>query len=328
MIYDLIIIGGGPAGITAGIYAGRQRMKTLLMTKEYGGQMARKATEICNYPGFDKCTGPELIEKFVNHLEKQESVEIEFSEAEKITKDGAVFTVTSTQNNNFQAKSIIIATGADPRPLEAIGEKEFIGKGVGYCVTCDGPIFKNKDVVIVGGGNAGFEAALFMINYANKIYVLEYGPQVKADQINQNEAKKSDKIEVITNALVKEIKGKDFVEALVYRDVSKPDKSQGHFDGPATMPAEPALGGEEKTLQVQGVFIEIGTQPATSLAKGLVDFTKRDEIIIATETFATKTPGLFAVGDCNAGPYKQIVTAAGEGCKASLAAYDYLRTLK
>lgn len=307
MVYDLIIIGGGPAGITAGIYAGRQHMNTLLMTKEYGGQMARKATEICNYPGFEKCTGPELIEKFVNHLEKQESVKIELAEAEKITKEGAVFTVTTTQNENFQAKSIIIATGADPRPLEAKGEKEFIGKGVGYCVTCDGPLFKNKDVAIVGGGNAGFEAALFMTNYARKIYILEYGSQVKADQINQNEAKGSEKIEVITNASVKEVKGSAMVESLVYQDNTSK---------------------EEKTLNVQGVFIEIGTQPATSLAKGLVDFTKRDEIIVATETFATKTPGLFAAGDCNSGPYKQIVTAAGEGCKVALAAYDYLRTLK
>jgi thioredoxin-disulfide reductase len=306
-IYDLVIIGGGPAGITAGIYAGRQRMNTLLLTKEFGGQMAKKATEICNYPGFEKCTGPELIEKFVNHLEQQESVKIEPYEAEKVEKIGQTFVITTTDNNKFEGKTVIIATGADPRPLEAVGEKEFIGKGVGYCVTCDGPLFKNKAIAIVGGGNAGFEAALFMTNYASKIYVLEYGPQVKADQINQNEAKKSDKIEVITNVSVKEIKGSAFVESLIYQDNSSK---------------------ENKTLQVEGVFIEIGTQPATSLVKGLVDFTKRDEIMVEAETFKTKTPGLFAAGDCNSGPYKQIVTAAGEGCKASLSVYDYLRKQK
>jgi len=129
MIYDLIIIGGGPAGITAGIYAGRQKMKTLLLAKEFGGQMAKKATEVCNYPGFPRISGMELIEKFVEHVKTQETVEIQMIEAEKIEKDGDIFTVTTTENEKFQAKSVIVATGADPRPLEAIGEKEFIGRG-------------------------------------------------------------------------------------------------------------------------------------------------------------------------------------------------------
>ncbi|MEK7080321.1 MAG: FAD-dependent oxidoreductase [Patescibacteria group bacterium] len=306
MVYDLIIIGGGPAGITAGIYGGRQHMKTLLITKEFGGQMAKKATEVCNYPGFERISGMELIDKFVEHLKKQESVEIKFSEVEKIEKEKNIFTITTTENEKFEGKTVIIATGADPRPLEAIGEKEFIGKGLSYCVTCDGPVFKNKTIAIVGGGNCGLEAALFMINYAQKIYVLESGAEINADEANKNDIKKSDKIEIIKNASVKEIKGGAFVESLVYQDnISK----------------------EGKTLEVQGVFVEIGTQPATALAKGLVDFTKRDEIIVEPETFATKTPGLFAAGDDNSGQYKQIVTAAGEGCKASLAAYDYLRKL-
>ncbi|MCX6724385.1 MAG: FAD-dependent oxidoreductase [Candidatus Staskawiczbacteria bacterium] len=306
MVYDLIIIGGGPAGITAGIYAGRQRMKTLLITKEFGGQMAKKATEVCNYPGFERISGMELIEKFVSHMEKYESVEVKFCQGGKIEKSENIFTVTTTENEKIQGKSVIIATGADPRPLEAVGEKEFIGKGVGYCVTCDGPVFRNKAIAVVGGGNAGVEAALFMTNYATKIYVLEFGAEIKADTENQNDAKKSGKIEFITNAAVKEIKGDKMVSSLVYQDnVSK----------------------ETKTLEVQGVFIEIGSQPATSLAKGLVDFTKRDEIVVEPETFMTKTPGLFAAGDNNSGPYKQIVTAAGEGCKTALAAYDYLQKL-
>jgi len=307
MVYDLIIIGGGPAGITAGIYAGRQKMKTLLITKEFGGQMAKKATEVCNYPGFERISGMELIDKFVEHLKHHETVEIKFSQAEKIDKEGDIFTITTTENEKIQSKTVIVATGADPRPLEAIGEKEFIGKGISYCVTCDGPIFKNKTIAIIGGGNAGLEAALFMTNYANKIYVLEFGPEIKADEENQKDVKNSDKIEIITNAAVKEIKGDTMVDSLVYEDnVSK----------------------ENKTLEVQGVFIEIGSQPATSMAKGLVDFTKRDEIVVESETFMTKTQGLFAAGDNNSGPYKQIVTAAGEGCKTALAAYDYLRKTK
>lgn len=307
MVYDLIIIGGGPAGITAGIYAGRQRMKTLLITKEFGGQMAKKATEVCNYPGFEKISGAELIDKFVGHLEKQEFVETKFSEVQKIEKQQSIFLITTTENEKLQGKTVIIATGADPRPLEIEGEKEFIGKGVSYCVTCDGPIFRDKTVAIIGGGNCGLEAALFMVNYAKKIYILEFGAEIKADEINKKDAEKSDKIEIITNASAKEIKGGAMVESLVYQDdVSK----------------------ENKILEVQGIFIEIGTQPATALAKGLVDFTKRDEIKVEPETFETKTPGLFAAGDNNSGPYKQIVTAAGEGCKTALAAYDYLRKLK
>jgi len=307
MIYDLIIIGGGPAGITAGIYAGRQRMKTILITKEFGGQMAKKSTEVCNYPGFPRISGMDLIEKFVEHLQTQEFVEIKMSEIGKIEKEGDIFTVTTTETEKIQSKTVIVATGVDPRPLEAVGEKQFIGKGVSYCVTCDGPIFRNKTIAIVGGGNAGLEAALFMTNYANKNYVLEFGSELKADEVNKRDAEKSDKIEIIKNASVKEIKGEVMVNSLVYQDnVSK----------------------EMKTIEVSGVFIEIGSQPATALAKGLVDFSKRDEIIVDSEIFSTKTPGLFAAGDNNSGPYKQIVTAAGEGCKTALAAYDYLRKLK
>jgi len=306
MIYDLIIIGGGPAGITAGIYAGRQRMNTLLLTKEFGGQISKKATEICNYPGFENISGMELIEKFVQHLNKQTSVEIKFGEAQKIEKNGDIFTVITTDTEKVEAKSVIIATGADPRPLEAVGEKQFIGKGLGYCVTCDGPLFKDKTVAVIGGGNAGLEAALFMTNYAKKIYILEFGPEIKADEINKADIAKSDKIEIITNAAVKEIKGEMMVNGLVYED----QKTK-----------------ELRTLDLQGVFIEIGSQPATSLARGLVDFTKRDEIVVESETFSTKTPGLFAAGDNNSGLYKQIVTAAGEGCKSALAAYDYIRKL-
>lgn len=306
MIYDLIIVGGGPAGITAGIYAGRQRMKTLLIAKDFGGQMTEKATEVCNYPGFPRISGSELIEKFVEHLKTQEFVEIKMAEAERIEKEGDIFTVTTTETDKLQAKSVIVATGADPRPLEVAGEKEYIGKGVSYCVTCDGPVFKNKVVAIIGGGNCGLEAALFMQNYATKIYVLEFGSELKADQENKNDIEKSDKIEVIFNAKTTEIKGEQMVSGITYEDQNTK---------------------ETKTLQVQGIFIEIGTQPATALVKGLVDFTKRDEIVSDKETFMTKTPGLFAAGDNNAGPYKQIVTATGEGCKTALAAYDYLRKL-
>jgi len=202
---------------------------------------------------------------------------------------------------------VIIASGADPRPLEVSGEKEFIGKGLSYCVQCDGPLFEGKTVVVIGGGNAGFEATIALSNWVKKIYILEYGPKVGADEINQERVKKTKKAKIITSVFLKEIKGNQFLNSIVYQD--KKTK-------------------KEKTLKVEGVFVEIGSQPATSFVKGLVDFNERDEIKVDFETFQTKTPGLFAAGDCNVGSYKQIVTACGEGAKAALAAYEYLQKLK
>jgi len=311
MLYDLIIVGGGPAGITAGIYAGRQRLKTLLLAKSFGGQMTKKATEVCNYPGFGRISGFDLIEKFTEHLKSETAVEIKMSEVSKISKGlkgyPNNFIITTSDKEKFLSRSVIIATGSDPRPLEAEGEKEFIGRGVSYCVTCDGPVFKNKIVAVVGGGDAGFEAALFMTNYAKKVYILEFGSQAKADQINQEQAEKSSKIEIIFNASVRKIKGEKMVSSLIYEDL---------------------ISKKEKELKLEGIFIEIGYQPATSMAKGLVDFNERDEIIVEPETLQTKTPGFFAAGDCNQGKYKQIVTAAGEGCKAALSAYEYVKNQK
>jgi len=304
--YDLIIVGGGPAGITAGIYAARQKLKTLLITKEFGGQISKKAVDIENYPGFKKISGPELIKRLEEHLKTQE-IEIKISEVVKVEKKKEEFVISTTEKEKIFSRAVIIATGADPRPLEVPGEKEFIGRGVSYCVTCDGPVFKDKTIAVIGGGNAGFEAAIFMTNYAKKIYILEYGEKVKADQTNQEIAQKSGKIEIITSAAVKEIKGENFVNSLIYTDLKTK---------------------KEKKLDIEGVFIEIGRQPATSFVKGLVDFNERDEIKVEFETYQTKTPGLFAVGDVNVGVYKQIITACGEGCKAALSAYSYIRSLK
>ncbi len=303
---DLIIIGGGPAGITAGIYAARQKLNTLLITKSFGGQIAKKAVAIENYPGFEEISGSELVEKFKGHLEKQE-IEIKVSEVRKVEKEGEVFIVFTGTKEKYLSKTVIIATGADPRPLEVPGEKEFIGKGVSYCVTCDGPVFKDKIIAVVGGGDTGFEAAVFMTNYAREIYILEASSKIKADQRNQEIVKKSGKVKVLTNAVLKEIKGKSFVESITYQDLKTK---------------------KIKNLKVKALFVEVGNQPATSFVKNLVDFNKNDEIKVEFETCQTKTPGLFAVGDVNVGIYKQIVTACGEGCKAALSAYRYLQKLK
>lgn len=301
-MYDLIIIGGGPAGMTAGIYAGRLGLKTLLITKSFGGQIAKKAVSIENYPGFESISGIELVQKIEKHLRTQK-IDIETSEVRKIEKTKHDFLVFA-KKKEFQAKAIILASGADPRPLEVPGEKEFIGKGVSYCSVCDGPMFKNKVVAIIGGGNAGFETAIFLAKIAKKIYILEFGPELKAFAANQETVKKTGKAEIITNAALKEIKGDNFVNSVIYED-RKTKK--------------------EKVLEVEGVFVEVGYQPATSYVKGLVDFNERDEIKVDYETCQTKTPGLFAAGDLNVGAVKQIVTAAGEGAKAAIAAYNYVQ---
>lgn len=304
-MYDLMIIGGGPAGITAGIYAARQKLNTLLITKDFGGQVNNKAVAVENYPGFEKISGLELIQRFENHLKKQE-IEIKIDEVAKIEKKTGNFLIITKNKQKIESRAVIVASGGDPRPLEVPGEKEFAGRGVSYCVLCDGPFFKDKPVAVIGGGNAGFEAAIFLSNIAKKIYILENSPQIRAFADNQEKIKKTGKTEIIINAALKEIKGDKFVKSIIYQDM---------------------ITKELKTLEVKGIFVEIGTQPATSFVKDLVDFNERDEIKVDFETFQTKTPGLFAAGDVNLGKYKQIVTAAGEGAKAALAAYDYLQKL-
>ena len=304
-IYDLIIIGGGPAGMTAGIYAGYQKLKTLLITKNFGGQINRKAVTIENYPGLGEISGAELIKSFEKHL-KRFPVEILNDTVVEVKKENENFTVlTGEGKKEFQAKAVIVASGADPRPLEVLGEKEFIGRGVSYCVTCDGPLFQNKKVAVVGGGNAGLEAAIFLAQWAKKIYILEFLPQLPATPVHIQKVKNLDKVEIITNVEIKEIKGKEFVEALVY---------QGRDSN------------ELKTLEIDGIFIEIGSMPATNFVKDLVDFNEKDEIIVNPYTAETKTPGLFAAGDVDNVLYKQIVIACGEGAKAAISAIKYLRS--
>jgi thioredoxin-disulfide reductase len=301
-LYDLIIIGGGPAGITAGIYAVRQKLKTLLITESFGGQIVQKAVDIENYPGIEKISGKELIEKFENHLRKFD-IDIETDSVRKIEKINDIFFIL-TKKYEFQAAAVIIASGGSSRHLKIPGEKEFLGRGVSYCSICDGSLFLNKIVVIIGGGNAGFETAIFLNKIAKKIYLLEPSSEISADAENQEIVKKSDKVEIITSALIKEIKGNKFVNSVIYQN---------------------KITEQEITLSVQGVFVTIGAQPAVIFAKGnLVDFNEKDEIKIDHQTSETKTKGLFAAGDCTDVRNKQIIIAAGEGAKAALSAFQYL----
>ena len=294
MIYDLIIIGGGSAGITAGIYAARQKMKTLLLTKSFGGQMVHKSVEIENYPGFDKISSRELIERFENQL-KSKDIEIETDKVLSIVKKD-YFNILTEAEKQYQSKTVIIATGSEPRKLNIKGEKEFLGKGVSYCATCDGPIFSNKKVAVIGGGEAGFETALFLKKYASDVFILEQDEKPRASKEIQEKAKEAG-IKLIVSATVKEIKGSVFVEEIIYN---------------------------EDVIKVNGIFIQIGYVPDASFAKELIDINEKGEIIVNFETLETKTPGLFAAGDINIGKVKQIITACGEGAQATIYAYNYL----
>jgi len=305
-IYDLIIIGGGPAGITAGIYAARKRLRTLVLTKDFIGQVG-KTSQIDNYPGFFGIFGLELIKKFEEHLKKFEIDILEGEEIIKVEKKGENFLVKTKQKKEFLARAIIIATGRDPRPLEVEGEKEFIGKGVSYCSICDAPFFKDKSAAVIGGGNSGFEAALDLTKYAKRIFIFEKSDKIIADEILQEQASEEKKIEIHLNKEIKKIEGRGKVQAIIYDDLKT---------------------GKTFQVPIHGVFIQIGSIPATSFIKELVEFNEMDEIKINFETCETSIPGIFAAGDVNEGKDKQIVLAAGEGARAALNAYEYIRNAK
>lgn len=310
-VYDLIIIGAGPAGVSAAVYAGRQQLKMLIISKDIGGQVAKKAVDIENYPGFSKISGPDLVDLYSQQL-KANKLQVQHDEVLGIEKKDDKFLVrvkgtSSSQaraGKTYQAISVIVTSGAESKKISVPGEEEFAGKGVSYCSLCDGPVFKDKAVAVVGGGNNGFESAIFLSNYVKKIYILEYSGQVKADKENQDLILKHKNIEVMTNAKILRIEGKTFVNSITYEDL---------------------VNKKENTLQVDGVFVEIGYTPSTLFVKDLVDLNEKDEIIFDPKTLETKTPGLFSAGDCNVSKYKQIVMASGQGATAALSAYEYIK---
>ncbi len=314
MKYDLIIIGAGPAGISAGIYAARQRLSILIISKDVGGQVAKKAVDIENYPGFTKISGPDLVDLYKAQA-KENNLEILSGEVDKIEKSGDDFSIYLKNGKEYQAISVIIATGAESKKINIPGEEEFAGKGVSYCSLCDGPIFKDKVVAVVGGGNNGFESALFLSNYVKHIYILEYSDTIKADLDNQELVAGNKNIEVIKNAKILRIEGSKFVKSITYEDLTKE----------ATADGEASPKGREKTLEVQGVFVEIGYSPSTSFVNDLVELNENKEIVFDPITLETKTKGLFSAGDCNVSKHKQIVMASGQGAVAALSAYEYIK---
>ncbi len=304
-IYDLIIIGAGPAGVSASIYATRKRLRTLIISKDFQSQVSL-GISVENYLGFKNITGVELAKKFEEHLKSQE-IEILTGEVVKIKKENQFFEIITNKGERYVSLVIIIASGADLRFVGVPGEKEFISRGVSYCTTCDAPFFKDKVVAVIGGGNSGVISAIELTSYARKVYLLEYQPNLVADELEQERARANEKITILTSSLLKEIKGNSFVEKIIYENLKNKEK---------------------KTLNIDGVFVSIGTQPATSFIKELVDLNEKGEIMIDIKNGQTKTPGLFAAGDVTNIEYNQIIIAAGEGAKTALSVYEYLRQIK
>ncbi len=300
-VYDTIIIGAGPAGLSAAIYAARQKINFLVLTDNIGGQ-TMWSTEVENYLGFHLMTGEQLVEKFEEHLKDYKITVKEQEPVESVKKKGTVFEI-KTKKGTYQTKTIIIASGKQPRHLNIPGEKELYGKGVTYCATCDAPLYKGKTVAVIGGGNSAIEAAMILEKYAKKIYMMVWGDKVQGEPVLLDKLKAMKNIEIITKADTKAITGDKFVKGLDYEQ-----------------------DGKKNSIKVDGVFVEVGLIPNTKFID-VVDKNETGEIVTNKE-MQSSVPGIFAAGDVNDGIEKQIIVAAGEGCVALLEAVRYLQKLK
>jgi len=301
LIYDLVIIGGGPAGMTAAVYAARKRLKTLLITKDLGGQVLWTA-EVENYMGYQYIEGRQLVDKFkeqVRHFPIDQEIG---EEVEKLSKEEEIFSILTRGGKKFRGKTVIIASGKKSRSLNVSGEKRLIGRGVSYCSICDAPFFEGKEVAVIGGGNSAFEAALDLVKIAPKIYLIDIASAWRADSLLVEQIEKEKKVAFFPRHKVKEIKGDDRVESITIEALD---------------------GGQIKSLSAEGVFIEIGLIPNSEFAASLVKLNQADEVVVDCGN-RTNIPGLFAAGDVSSVPEKQIIIAAGEGAKATLTAYQYL----
>lgn len=301
-VYDVAVIGAGPAGLSAAVYAVRKNLSTILIAFDLGGQLGT-TYEVANYPGFQLITGPDLVQKFYEHVEQYG---IEKLIGEKVTGlqvKERVRIVKTASGRSISAKTVIITTGAQKRKLNIPGEKELAGKGVVYCSTCDGPLFKDLTIAIIGSGNSGLEAAIEMDGVAKKVHLISRG-EWTGDDILQDKVSAAPRVEALRRYQPVEIHGADRVEGLTIKNMQT---------------------GELRRLEVQGVFIEIGLFPQTDFVLDLVETNERGEIKVDRHG-QTGVRGVFAAGDATDSHDKQIVIAAGEGAKAALAAFEYLIT--
>jgi alkyl hydroperoxide reductase subunit F len=301
-VYDAAIVGAGPAGLSAAIYAVRKNLATILIAFDLGGQLGT-TYEVANYPGFQLITGPDLVQKFYEHAEQYGIAKLIGEKVTGLHVDGRVKVIKTASGRIISAKTVIITTGAQKRKLNIPGEKELAGKGVVYCSTCDGPLFKDVPIAIVGGGNSGLEAAIEMDGVARQVSLVSRGDWM-GDDILQDKVAAAKHVEVLKYHQPVEIHGKERVEGLTIKNLQT---------------------GELRRLDVQGVFIEIGLFPQTDFVLDLVETNERGEIKVDRHG-QTGVRGIFAAGDATDSHDKQIIIAAGEGAKAALAAFEYLVT--
>jgi alkyl hydroperoxide reductase subunit F len=301
MLYDLIIIGAGPAGITAAVYAARKRVNVLVITLDIGGQAAWSG-DIENYTGYQFITGPDLAAKFEEHMRQYNITVKENEEVLDVRKAGDVIKV-KTHKGQYESKTAIIAAGKMSKELGVPGEKEFKHKGLTYCATCDGPLFSGKDVAVVGGGNSALDAAIQMMKIAGHVYLINVNPELGGDAVMREKVEKNSIVSIVNSARVRAIIGDGMVTGI---KIMRADK--------------------EETLPVQGVFVEIGLVPNSKFTQD-IEKNKYGEIIVNCKS-ETSVPGIFAAGDVTDVPEKQIVIAAGDGSKAALAAFKYLYRMK
>ncbi len=293
--YDVIIIGAGPAGYTAGIYSARARHDTLILSGILPGGQLVNTTDVENYPGFDDgILGPDLMIVMRKQTERMGAKIID-AEVTKVDFQSKPFKV-STASTEYQANAVIIGTGANPRKLGLEGEQTFAGKGVSYCATCDGPFFRNLELVVAGGGDSAMEEATFLTKFASKVHLVHRRKELRASKVMQERAFDNPKIEFHFESLIEEIGGNEKVQKVVLKNTQSNEKS---------------------TLEVGGVFVAIGHEPNTKLFAGQVELDDQGYIVLKNRT-ETSVPGVFAAGDVHDHRYRQAVTAAGYGCMAAI----------
>jgi thioredoxin reductase (NADPH) len=302
-MYDVIIIGGGPAGLTAGLYTSRARLKSLLIEKAFAGGQVMTTEWIENYPGFeDGISGAELSRK----MEKQATkfgLEIIPGSVIDISLNNKTRKITLEDNTQYETRAIILATGSNPRPLKIEGEDKYRGRGVSYCATCDGAFFRGEKLAVIGGGDSAVEEGLFLTKFADTVYIVHRRDQLRAAKVVQERAFAHPKMKFVWNSV--------------------PDKIEGDDRGVTSLHLKNVKTGELSSLDVGGIFIYVGYNPNTGFLKGLVALNENN-YIVTDENMATSSPGIFAVGDVRAKPLKQIATAVGDGAIAGVAAEKYI----
>ncbi|AKM84230.1 TPA: hypothetical protein DCZ46_02675 [Candidatus Campbellbacteria bacterium] len=307
MIYELAIIGGGPAGISAGIYAARKKLKTVLIADSFGGQSI-VSDDIQNWVGTKSISGQELSKNLESHLKEYAGDIVDIKEGEKVELisgnkvDG--FEI-KTKNNLYKAKTVLVTTGSHRRRLQAKNADVLEHRGITYCATCDGPLYTGRDVMVIGGGNAGFETASQLLAYAKSVTLLHKNGKFKADEITVKKVSSHPNFKLISNAETKEILGEKFVTGLRYIDIHT---------------------GEEKEVSTNGIFVEIGAEPTTGFVSELVKLNDYKSIVVDHQTQRTSAEGVWAAGDCTDGLYHQNNIASGDAIKALEDIYIYIRT--